>query len=204
MAKWKSVIFSDIRNKLGNQVVFSNWKGRGYMRAFVIPANPKTPKQQANRDHQAKLVAEWKATKKGDADAVAVWNTYSLDYGISGYNLFVRFGRKSSISVPETASGTGSATVTITFDMGLLGSDGVIIVKTPSETYEVITPEGTSGTYDYSATENGEFEFWIGSKKILDEYGGAGTPELVARINNWSLDVVNGIAKAAKCNVTVS
>jgi len=33
MAKWISPIFSDARNKLGDAVVFSNWKGRSYFRS---------------------------------------------------------------------------------------------------------------------------------------------------------------------------
>lgn len=50
MAKWKSPLFSDIRNKLGENVVFSMWKGRPYMRSYVTPANPNSLKQAANRD----------------------------------------------------------------------------------------------------------------------------------------------------------
>ena len=42
MAKWISPLFADIRNKLGDSVIFSNWKGRPYFRKYAKPSNPKT------------------------------------------------------------------------------------------------------------------------------------------------------------------
>jgi len=151
----------------------------------------------------ANLVQEWKNYKKRDPEAVRVWNNYALDYGISGYNLFIKFGRKASIQVPATASGTGSATVTITYDFGTLGSDGMIIIQWPDGTYETFIPETTSGSYDYTATRSGTYKFWVGSIKVYDDYEGAAHNGVIARITKWSPDTANGVAKAAECNVTV-
>lgn len=207
LAKWYSVLFSDIRNKLGDQVVFSNWKGRGYMRTWVKPANPQTNKQQAHRDVMRKLVTEWKTTKKGDVTAVEVWNNYALDYGISGYNLFTKFGRKAYIEVPATASGTGSATVTVTYDFGVLGNDGLILIKKPDGTYDTLEPAELAGSVDYQATASGNYTFYVGSKKVRNDYiaaGGAGQAEDAARITAFKPDEANGIAKVAECEVTVA
>ena len=90
--KWKSVLFSDLANKLGDQIVGAKWKGRGYFRSYVIPANPRTNKQKAHRAVLKELVALAKQNVLGDADKQAVWNEEALPYAISGYNLFVKWG----------------------------------------------------------------------------------------------------------------
>jgi hypothetical protein len=96
MAKWKSPIFSDIRNKLGENVVFSMWKGRPYMRSFVKPANPNSLAQQANRAHMAAIVALYQANVKGTAINAAAWDVEALPKLISGYNIFTMYGRQGS------------------------------------------------------------------------------------------------------------
>ena len=96
MAKWKSAIFTDIRNKLGDSVVFSMWKGRPYMRSYVKPANPNSLAQQANRAHMAAIVALYQANVKGTAANAAAWDAEALPKLVSGYNLFTMYGRQGS------------------------------------------------------------------------------------------------------------
>lgn len=108
MATWKSPLFSDIRNKLGENVVFSMWKGRPYMRSYVRPSNPNTLKQQANRLHMGDVVAGWQANIKPTADTVALWNAAALSQLISGYNRFVKGQRGVVISALTKAHGTFS------------------------------------------------------------------------------------------------
>ena len=93
MAKWKSPIFSDIRNKLGENVVFSMWKGRPYMRSYVTPANPKSLAQTANRLHLAALVTAWQTWIKGVTGVETAWNSAALSQLISGFNRYVKAGR---------------------------------------------------------------------------------------------------------------
>jgi len=205
MAKWKSPLFSDIRNKLGESAVFSIWKGRTYFRSYVIPANPQTNKQQAHRDVLKKLVARWQSIIDTD-EKKAAWNKYALPYQISGYNLFVKFGRKSKISVPASASGTGSATVTVTYTLGLPASDARIY-RYDGTTWTDVTPaEGLSSdpdsTFDDTVTSSGTYYYFIAYKPILDELGSGN--EDVAAITKWMPDEANGVAKEAKCEVTVS
>jgi len=200
MAKWFSVLFSDVRMKLGDQVVFSNWKGRGYMRTWVKPANPRTNKQQANRDHTKKLVGRWQEIS-ADADVKAAYNARALDYGISGYNLFVKFGRKSSISCPATGS-TGSA-ISIDYTVGfLVGEAGIYVVK-PDGTIEDITPaEGlsTSGSISYTPDTTGDYYFFIALKTILKT--GDTSPQAYQMVNKWKPDYTTGQAVEAKCTVS--
>lgn len=93
MAKWKSPIFSDIRNKLGENVVFSMWKGRQYMRSYTKPANPKTLAQTANRLHMEMLVSYWQSAIATTPSAVTEWNKAGLSDLISGFNRFIKGAR---------------------------------------------------------------------------------------------------------------
>ena len=112
MAKWKSPIFSDIRNKLGENVVFSMWKGRQYMRSYTKPANPQTTGQTANRLHMAYLVSYWQSTISTHADIVTLWNAAGLSDLISGFNRFVKALRGYVIS----AVNLNHASFTMTVD----------------------------------------------------------------------------------------
>jgi hypothetical protein len=93
MATWKSPIFSDIRNKLGENVVFSMWKGRTYMRSYVKPSNPNTLAQTANRLDMTRLVEHWQGVIAVIPADVTLWNKAALSDLISGYNRFVKGAR---------------------------------------------------------------------------------------------------------------
>jgi len=200
MAKWFSVLFSDIRNKLGDQVVFSNWKGRGYMRTWVKPANPRTNKQKAVRDHQAKLVKRWQEISV-DTDVKAAYNARALDYLISGYNLFIKFGRMSKISCPAT--GSVNTAITIEYEVKFLVGEAGIYVEKPDGTIEDITPaEGLSesGSISYTPADAGDYYFWIALKSVLKE--GDTAPQKYQMVNKWKPDYTVGAAVEAKCTVS--
>jgi hypothetical protein len=104
LAKWKSPIFSDIRNKLGENVVFSMWKGRPYMRSYVRPSNPQTLAQTANRLDMTRLVQAWQSIIAILPEVVTAWNKAALSDLISGYNRFVKGMRGFVIGEPELAA----------------------------------------------------------------------------------------------------
>jgi len=201
MAKFKSVLFSDIRNKLGDSVVFSNWKGRGYFRSYVTPANPRTNKQMAHRDILRKLTKRWQEIK-ADVDAVSAWNQAALQYLISGFNLFMKYGRKSSISVPST--GTKNNPITITYTLGLPASEAGIYVFNGS-TWVDITPAGglsstPNSTITWTPTAAGTYHFFIANRTVLKK-GDTG-PKSYQAITKYSPDITNGVAKEAVCIVS--
>ena len=205
MPKWSSPLFSDIRNALGESVVFSIWKGRPYFRSWVKPANPKTLSQQAHRDVMKKLVERWKEIATTDAIKKA-WNTIALDQLISGYNLFIKEGRRSKISVPETASGTGSATVTVTYTLGLGAADARIYRYDGTNWVDVTPAEGLKAgenqTFDDVVTASGTYEYYIADSRVLVE--GDTAPQPYQAITKWMPDTANGVAKEAKVTVTIS
>lgn len=81
-----SVLVSEIRGKAGS-VVFSGWKGRGYVRSLVTPANPNTNDQQGIRGVMRKIVAWWHDL---DADVKAAIADIAEATDVSAFNLFVK------------------------------------------------------------------------------------------------------------------
>ena len=81
-----SPLVSDIRNKIGD-VVFSKWKGRGYVRRRVVPANPKSALQIEIREAMALCVASWQSLTSTQED---FWNAAAAERSISPYNEFIR------------------------------------------------------------------------------------------------------------------
>lgn len=145
MAKWKSPIFSDIRNKLGDNVVFSMWKGRQYMRSYVKPANPNSVAQQANRQHMQLLVARYQTYIKTDGALVTLWNAAALPQLISGYNRFIKGMRGVVISSVTLAHATfemsidSSALPADNLQIYTLVSGGASVKKGPLVAVAVVT-----------------------------------------------------------------
>jgi len=197
MAKWKSPIMSDIRNKLGDSVVFSIWKGRNYFRSYVIPANPRTNAQKANRAVLSELVKRWQAIIN-TAGKKAAWNAEALPYLISGFNLFMKFGRKSAISCPAT--GSANVAFNITYTLGLPAAKARIY-KFDGTTWTDITPAGglsetPNSTLSRTETSAGTYYYFIADKDVL--VSGDSSPQEYQAITKWLADETNGVAKEAK------
>lgn len=209
MPKWTSPLFTDIRNALGTSVVFSNWKGRPYMRAWVKPSNPQSNAQQAGRDIMRKLVARYQQVvivSNTAPENAAAWNAEALQYAISGFNLFTKWGRKSNIAVPASASGTGSATVEVTYTLGLPASKAALYYEkggTFTDAQKTLTA-GSDQTVEVTVNENGSYTFWIADKEAVTT-GDSGAQDYQA-ITCWGMPTGAPLdtAAAATCAVTVS
>ena len=198
MPKWSSPLFTDIRNAIGESVVFANWKGRTYFRSWVKPANPKTAKQEANRDVMAKLVARWQELQ-GDPEVVSAWNREALPYTITGFNLFIKQGMSSNVSCPS--SGSAGTPFTVYYDLGIpadkarlyaIKSDGTVIDVTPPEGLE----SGTGKEVSVTLTSAGTYYIFLANGAVLKE--GDTSPQSYQAITKWSRDNINGVAKEAK------
>jgi len=205
--KWTSVLFSDGRGKLGNQVVFSAWKGRTYMRAYVTPTNPNTLKQQANRDFMDKSIKAYQANIKGDVDAEAAWNEAALSRLISGYNLFVKRCRSSSISVDSEETGSGHADVTVTYTVGIDLADTGMYQSVDGGAFTVAKEPGTleagiDKTVVFDVTVAGTYEYWLFSGGVNDALGE--TDDIESAHCHWSLDEAAGVAVPASHDVTLA
>ncbi len=93
----------DVRNKMGNVVASKN-KGGAYFRKRVVPYNPKSTAQVAQRARITTFSQAWGSLT--DAQRI-LWNTASLLWGklgifgdhlvISGENLFIRLNTNLSL-----------------------------------------------------------------------------------------------------------
>ena len=172
------------------------------MRAYVKPANPRTNKQKAHRAVLANLVKRYQSIM-ADVDAKAAWDAEALPYVISGFNLFVKFGRKSKISVSPT-SGTAPLTVTITYTLGLPANKAGILMY-DGTTWTIIKDKGTlsetpDSSFTYDITAAGTYEFYIADLDVLKS--GDTSPQPYQAITKWYPDTTNGVAGEAKVVVS--
>ena len=200
MVKWISPIISDASGQLADSVVFSKWKGRSYMRTYVKPANPRTPKQVANRDVFDKLVKRWQSLAT-DADVKAAWNTRALEYLVSGFNLFMKYGRSSWIKLSnyEFPSGTTyPQTITITYKCGVPLSEARIYVFDGTTWTDITPAEGLSeeGSFVWDVPEQGTYEFFIATNKVLKQ--GDTSPQYYQAVTKYFPDEIISAAKEAK------
>ena len=198
MAKWKSPIFSDIRNKLGENVVFSMWKGRPYMRSYVTPANPNSLKQQAQRALVANIVAMYQSNVKGDESIAAAWDVEALPRLISGYNQFVQYGASVTLGVLDLSATTISIPVTAS---SIPADRLAIMVYDLSETtYLLPTSKRGLSTYteaDYTAwTPAAGDLIYVADTKVLDGEDIESTAALYKACNHWKKNITTGAADA--------
>lgn len=92
MAKVLGPLFSvAARGQIGKVLVFFPWKSINAVRSYVIPANPNTADQQAQRTIMANAVKEWHEAGYTAIDKTA-WNKFAstLAGALSGFNAMVR------------------------------------------------------------------------------------------------------------------
>lgn len=194
MAKWVSPLFADIRNKLGDSVIFSNWKGRPYFRKYAKPSNPRTDKQLAHRDVFRKLVKRFQEIKV-DPEEKEQWDNKATPYQMSGFNLFLSRGRKSYIEV-NTNSATAGSTIQIRYKVGFPVDEACIVVMKDNNYLETIEIAQAEGTLNYTVSAAGIYEFWIAEKDILDKDGHP------SRITKWKPDPTLKAGREAVVTVT--
>lgn len=204
MAKWTSVLFSDIRNKLGNQVVFTSWKGRGSIRAYVKPANPNTLKQQARRDLNREAVVNWQAFVGTDADKKGAWDEVALARQISGFNQFMQYAGKIKVESDET--GTTGVPIDITYTCPIdISQMGLYYSIDNLQPIEMLDAGGLNPGDDQTAQlvdppEVGTYRFFIGPAAVFAAL--AGVEKIAVCAAHWIVDETNGVADPAACVVT--
>jgi len=72
---------------IGKAMTFSKWKGVGYVRQRVVPANPQTTAQTLTRDVFSNASNIWKGAS---ALLTAPWDRFAVGQPLSGRNAFMR------------------------------------------------------------------------------------------------------------------
>jgi len=83
MKVW-NIFGSKFSGTLGKEIVASSWKGKKYLREYVVPEDPKTVLQLEHRQIWREAVAAWRALP--DEERAACDREAK---GMTGFNLFV-------------------------------------------------------------------------------------------------------------------
>ncbi len=92
MAKLKAPLLSfGASGKIAGALVYFPWKGIDAVREYVVPANPRSTLQIAQRAHFESAVDAWHTNAYTDADRIA-WNRWAgtLAEIMSGFNAMMR------------------------------------------------------------------------------------------------------------------
>lgn len=110
MARVKGPLFSlEASGSIAKTVVYSQWKGRNYVREHTIPYNPQTAPQVNVRTAMTLLVASW----QGEAAPYQLeWETFGKQFNLSGFNSYVSRGMDAYITQITSAVTPVSVAVT--------------------------------------------------------------------------------------------
>lgn len=87
MAKTTAPLFGfGASGSLAKSIVFARWRGVGYARRHVIPANPKTTGQVLTRDIFSNLETRW---KQGGPLVRAPWDRFATGQKFVGRNSYI-------------------------------------------------------------------------------------------------------------------
>lgn len=119
---------------LGKALVYATWKGIDYVRRYVIPANPKSALQQAQRGYLHSGVDKWHALNLTELDYTSWnrWARYRMK-PMSGFNSFVQSFIAVARNVLSWAGLRGIGALNITSTQALvvissLGNDATLTV----------------------------------------------------------------------------
>jgi hypothetical protein len=85
--KIRNVLGNRYSGQIGKSTIASSWKGREYVKAYVVPRNPRTERQQ---EHRKKFGCAKEAWRQLTDEARAEYERRAQPQRISGWNLFVR------------------------------------------------------------------------------------------------------------------
>ncbi len=112
MARTKGPLFSlEASGTLANAVVYSQWKGRSYVRMHTVPLNPKTTKQVNVRLAMKLLVAAHQGETQEYKDT---WTAFGKQFNVSGFNIYIARGMKEYIA--QITSDVTPVSVSVTGD----------------------------------------------------------------------------------------
>ena len=169
--------------------VFSKWKGRAYIRARVVPANPQSAAQTLVRESLARCVTMWQSF---EAQLKSAWGVYASPYSISGYNAWMKLNRADeqagdplttspvnpdilAVTDLAAASGSGSGEIDLTWtDPGQgAGYYAYIITRKSGSDEWVVQDSGTTlmsaGAYTITGLDAGDaYDVTLASELIAD------------------------------------
>jgi hypothetical protein len=113
--------------------VYASWKGRPYVRRYVVPANPNSPAQQETRGAFKFLMNVWKFFP---GSATGAWALYANGFRITDRNAFA----KANISPLRLATDLTDFTMSPSAASGLIAADMAVVPSANTLTVALTPP----------------------------------------------------------------
>lgn len=134
MAKTVAPLLSfDAGGQIAKTQVYSRWKGRPYVRRYVVPANPDTVEQQKTRTSFKWLMEAWKFLP---ASATQGWLLYGDSLQITDRNAWA----KANVSALRAASTLDPMTISPAARSGIIASAMVVTPGSGQLTVDLTAP----------------------------------------------------------------
>jgi hypothetical protein len=183
-----------MRGKLGKSIVGSGWKGRNYFRSYVVPANPNTLQQQAQRNKNNKAMAEYQTEVSGIADAVTLYNALALARQIAGVNLFMK--QALSTVIEATLNGDNvDVDYEVKHDLSQVGLYACVDGATVTELVAKGGLIAGESQYVHTSPAAGEWEYFIGYSDVFA--GLDGVDKDAVKCAHWKNNPATGDADPA-------
>lgn len=166
MAKLNAPLMSFAASgKIAKSLVYATWKGIDTVRQYVIPSNPKTPAQQAQRSLLSMAVNLWRASWLNQ-EIRESWNKLASTRGLamSGFNLFT--GQLTKLAAEDSDASIAS-------QLDIPGGNILAVVCKNID-------DGSAGD------ETGDFELLYGTSP--DDMVGSATASLAAGTASFAID----------------
>lgn len=128
----------DAGGQIAKTQVYSRWKGRPYVRRYVVPANPNSAEQQKTRNSFKWLMDAWKYWPAGALDA---WNLYAASLQITNRNAFA----KQNVATLRDAATISDLIISPSARSGLVAQAMVLTVASGQITATLTPPDLPNG-----------------------------------------------------------
>lgn len=98
----------DASGTIGKTITYSKWKGRNYVRRWVIPHNPQSALQISTRAMMTFLSQAWAGISAPDKDS---WSAFAESLKVSTFNAFIRSNQKAFGNFDPIYSATPAARI---------------------------------------------------------------------------------------------
>jgi len=98
-------VLTSISGSVGRLVFYSRF-GKTIMRAWIIPPNPRTPAQQANRSRFRDAMLSWRQLPDEEKDS---FNRKGKKLGMTGHNLYISRYMKGTAGAERVQTATAPA-----------------------------------------------------------------------------------------------
>lgn len=112
--------------QIGKTQVYAKWKGRGYARRYIVPANPNSAQQQETRGAFAWLMEMW---KRAAAEFQAPWTAFAKGQVLTNRNALAKFNvsslrgaadKSAMVFSPGSAGGIAPVSIAATGGAGTI------------------------------------------------------------------------------------